>query len=81
MKTEPMHNDVANQSWFTTEKVSLSSDDEQEALSFVRSIVGVDGVPPSPEGERILRLYCRGEIDYETALIKMKRLYSNKAKD
>ncbi len=35
----------------------------------------VDGVAPSQGAERILGLYARGEIDYETAQFAIGRLY------
>ena len=49
--------------------------DGQEEIAFARSIVEVDGVSPSPEAERIMSLYGRGEIDYETAQFAIGRLY------
>ena len=48
---------------------------EQEELAFATSIATVDGVPPSKEAERIMALYTRGEIDYETAQFAIGKLY------
>lgn len=48
---------------------------ESAELSFAKSIVTVDGVEPSPEAQRIMDLYSRGEIDYETAQYAIGRLY------
>ena len=48
---------------------------EEEDLEFVRAFVTVDGVPPTPEMEKIIRLYSRGDIDYETAKFAMGRLF------
>ena len=48
---------------------------EQKKLEFAKSIAMVDGVPPSPEAERIIGLYLRGDIDCETAQFAMGRLY------
>lgn len=33
------------------------------------------GVKPSEDAQRIMRLYSRGEIDYETAQFAIRRLY------
>ena len=51
------------------------SSKEQEELSFASSIATVDGVPPSKDAERIMALYTRGEIDYETAQFAIGRLH------
>ena len=48
---------------------------EDQDLSFATSVVTVDGVKPSEDAQRIMRLYSRGEIDYETAQFAIGRLY------
>ena len=48
---------------------------EDQDLSFAISVVTVDGVKPSEDAQRIMRLYSRGEIDYETAQFAIRRLY------
>ena len=48
---------------------------EDQDLSFAISVATVDGVEPSEDAQRIMRLYSRGEIDYETAQFAIKRLY------
>ena len=58
-------------------ELSLPSQDDQE-LAFATAIATVDGVPPSPQGKRIFRLYSQGEIDYETAQFALERLYKQK---
>ena len=35
----------------------------------------VDGVAPSEEAQKIIRLYCKGDIDYETAQFAIERMY------
>ena len=55
-------------------ELTLPSDEEQD-LSFAISIATVDGVPPSEKAQKIMRLYSRGDIDYETAEFALKRLY------
>ena len=53
----------------------LTLPDEEADLAFAKSIATVDGVPPSKDVQRIMRLYSRGEIDYETAEFAIARLY------
>lgn len=48
---------------------------EQKELSFAKAVATVDGVPPSKDAERIMGLYARGEIDYETAQFAIGRLH------
>ena len=55
-------------------ELSLPSQ-EDEDLAFATAIATVDGVPPSKEAERIIRLYSRGDIDYETAQFAIERIY------
>lgn len=55
-------------------ELSLPSKEEQD-LAFATSVVTVDGVQPSKDAEKIMRLYSRGEIDYETAQFAIERMY------
>ena len=48
---------------------------EDQDLAFAISVATVDGVTPSEDAQRIMRLYSRGEIDYETAQFAIGRLY------
>ena len=48
---------------------------EDQDLSFAISVATVDGVKPSEDAQRIMRLDSRGEIDYETAQFAIGRLY------
>ena len=48
---------------------------EDQDLSFAISVAAVDGVKPSEDAQRIMRLSSRGEIDYETAQFAIGRLY------
>ena len=48
---------------------------EDQDLSFAISVATVDGVKPSEDAQRIVRLYSRGEIDYEAAQFAIGRLY------
>ena len=50
---------------------------EDQDLKFAISVATVDGVKPSEDAQRIIRLYSRGEIDYETAQFAISRLYSS----
>ena len=54
--------------------LSLPKKEDQD-LSFAISVATVDGVKPSDDAQRIMRLYSRGEIDYETAQFAIGRLY------
>lgn len=49
---------------------------EDEDVGFAISVATVDGAPPSEEAKRIMRLYSKGEIDYETAEFAIRRLYT-----
>lgn len=51
----------------------ISSNDEQD-FAFAKAIATVDGVDPSKEAQRIMGLYSRGEIDYETAQFAIERI-------
>ena len=53
----------------------LTLPDDETDLAFAKSIATVDGVAPSQDAQRIMRLYSRGEIDYETAEFAIARLY------
>ena len=55
-------------------ELALPLDAEKE-LAFAKSVATVDGVPPSSDAERIMSLFTRGEIDYETAQFAIARLY------
>ena len=48
---------------------------EDQDLDFAISVATVDGVKPSEDAQRIMCLYSRGEIDYETAQFAIGRLY------
>ena len=50
-------------------------DDVQGELAFAKSVATVDGVAPSEGAQRIMELYLRGEIDYETAQFAIGRLH------
>lgn len=49
--------------------------EEDDDLATITSIVTVDGVAPSEEAQKIIRLYCKGDIDYETAQFAIERMY------
>ena len=55
-------------------ELSVPSSEEQD-LKFATSIATVDGVPPSIEAQKIIRLYSRGDLDYETAQFALERIY------
>ena len=44
-------------------------------VEFATSIATVDGAEPSPEAQRIMKLYSKGEIDYETAQFAIRNIY------
>ena len=44
-------------------------------FDFARAIAIVDGVEPSKDAERIMKLYSNGDIDYETAQFAIERIY------
>ena len=44
-------------------------------FDFAKAIVTVDGVEPSKDAERIMKLYSNGDIDYETAQFAIERIY------
>ncbi len=55
-------------------ELSLPTKEEQD-LAFATAVATVDGVPPDENAQKIIRLYSRGDIDYETAQFAMERLY------
>ena len=55
-------------------ELTLPSKEEQD-LAFATAIATVDGVEPSAEAQKIIRLYSRGDIDYETAQFAIERMY------
>ena len=57
-------------------ELSLPNDNDVKGeLAFAKSVATVDGVAPSDDAQRIMGLYLRGEIDYETAQFAIGRLY------
>ena len=55
-------------------ELTLSSKEEQD-ITFGSSIAMVDGVKPSEDAKKIMGLYSRGDIDYETAQFAIERIY------
>ncbi len=55
-------------------ELSLPKKEDQD-LAFAISVATVDGAKPSENAQKIMRLYSRGEIDYETAQFAIGRLY------
>ena len=51
------------------------SSDDKNSFAFAKAIATVDGVEPSKDAQRIMGLYSRGEIDYETAQFAIERIY------
>ena len=47
----------------------------KEDVAFAKSIATIEGISPSEEAMRIVKLYSRGDIDYETAEFAIARLY------
>ena len=45
-------------------------------FDFAKSIVTVDGIEPSKDAEKIMKLYSNGDIDYETAQFAIERIYT-----
>lgn len=45
-------------------------------IDFAKSIVTVDGIEPSKDAEKIMKLYSNGDIDYETAQFAIERIYT-----
>ena len=64
---------TVNRNGFPFELTLPSKEDEDWA--FATAVATVDGVPPSKDAHRIMNLYSRGEIDYETAMFAVERLY------
>lgn len=56
--------------------LKISKKEEQDFV-FANAIATVDGVEPSRDAQRIMKLYSRGEIDYETAQFEVERIYKN----
>ena len=52
--------------------------EEDEDVAFASAMATVDGVEPSDKAKRIMRLFSRGEIDYETAQFAIERIYKQK---
>lgn len=52
-------------------------EEEDEDLKFAISVATVDGVPPTKEAQKIIRLYSKGDIDYETAQFALERIYKH----
>ena len=50
----------------------------EDDLEFARAIATTDGVEPSKDAEKILKLYSKGEIDYETACFAIERINNKK---
>lgn len=50
-------------------------------FDFAKAIVTVDGVEPSKDAERIMKLYSNGDIDYETACFAIKRIVEKENKN
>ena len=48
---------------------------EERDIAFATSIATVDGVKPSEDAKKIMSLYSRGDIDYETAQFALERIY------
>ena len=48
---------------------------EENDIAIATSIAKVDGASPSKKAQKIMKLYSRGDIDYETAEFAIKRLY------
>lgn len=44
-------------------------------FDFAKAIATVDGVEPSKDAEKIMKLYSNGDIDYETAQFAIERIY------
>ncbi len=53
----------------------LTIPQEDENDKFAASIARVDGVEPSKDAQKIMKLYSKGEIDYETAQFAISRIY------
>ena len=49
--------------------------EEDEDVIFATTVSTVDGVEPSEKAKKIMRLFSRGEIDYETAQFAIERMY------
>ena len=54
----------------------LRIDNSEEDYRFAKAIATADGVEPSKDAERIMKLYSKGEIDYETACSRIKGLFT-----
>ncbi len=58
--------------------VKTNSINEENDLAFAIAIATVGGVEPSEDAKEIIRLYSRGDIDYETAQLALIRMYDHK---
>ena len=58
-------------------ELSLPEKEDEDVL-LAESISTVDGVPPTDEAKKIIRLYSRGDIDYETARFAIERMCKHK---
>lgn len=56
-------------------ELKISKKKEDEDLKFAKAIASIDGAMPSKEAEKILNLYSKGIIDYETAEFAIERLH------
>lgn len=50
-------------------------DDIEKEIEMGSALAQIDGVKPSEEAKRIVRLYATGQIDYETAQFAIGRLH------
>jgi len=57
-------------------KLTADKNEVEKEMQFASSVVTVDGVPPSKDAEKIMRLFIKGDIDYETAIFAIKRIYT-----
>lgn len=49
--------------------------EEDQDLAFASSVATVDGVEPSDKAKNIMKLFSKGQIDYETAQFAIERIY------
>ena len=59
----------------------LRMDNSEEDYRFAKAIATMDGVEPSKDAARIMKLYSKGEIDYETACFAIKRIIEKENKN
>ena len=54
----------------------LDSDEKEDDVERLAYIVNsVDGSEPSPQAKKIIHLYAKGDIDYETAKFALSRIH------